>query len=69
MKSIQLYIIIIIYLTITLFQNSNSKKTRVSIDDDSVDDYYALPNEFPELISKINRISSFSRTKITINSK
>ena len=64
MKSIQLYIIIIIYLTITLFQNSNSKKTRVSIDDDSVDDYYALPNEFPELISKISTFSKDRRLRI-----
>ena len=63
MKSIKLSIIII-YITITLFQNSNSKKTRVSIEDDSFDDYYALPNEFPELISTISTFSKDKRLRI-----
>ena len=63
MKSIKFHIIII-NLIIILFQNSKSKKTRVSIDDDSLDDYYALPNEFPELISTISTYSTDKKLRI-----
>jgi hypothetical protein len=63
MKSIKFHIIII-NLIIILFQNSKSKKTRVSIDDDSLDDYYVLPNEFPELISTISTYSTDKKLRI-----
>ena len=42
-------------LTILIIKFNILKNTRLTIDDESIDDYYSLPNEFPELISILSQ--------------
>ena len=51
-------------LTILIIKFNILKNTRLTIDDESIDDYYSLPNEFPELISILSQFSKEKRKRI-----